>query len=145
MPAPNNKDVISHKLDKSNYKIELLAAMVLFKYFRQSNINDRIKQEQLLFHISVLANKAEIDFRDLMMYMKNDGYFVQRKLPTHLKNSLENMTDIGYKFLTDWSGHFDLVDTEDIKKFMSENINRVKVVDELTDSDSRFEEGSCSL
>lgn len=106
LPAPTentgkSKDEISAKLaisgldDQSGHiKIELLAMMVAFKYYRGFWTDNIVQQEILLrrMHNIISTNSSlNLTFNDLMIYVKNDGFFVKRTIPTHLKNSVENL------------------------------------------------------
>lgn len=114
LPAPRDntgksKDEISAKLSiaglddqNRNIKIELLALMVAFKYHRGFWTNNIVQQEILLRRMHDIISKnssLNLTFDDLMIYIKNDGFFVQRSIPTHLKNSVQALSSINDKDL----------------------------------------------
>lgn len=75
-------------------KIDILASLTAFKYYRQWSTKDLDQQEILLCGLkkSVEDKKninLNLNLHDLMRYVKNDGFFIQRKIPGHLHESLE--------------------------------------------------------
>jgi hypothetical protein len=96
----NNKDSIKKKLeitgtDENNQaKIELLASLAAFKYFRQFDTKDIGQQEVLLGNIKRIIEEhpgLNLTLDDVMRYIKNDGFFIQKKITGHLHDSLQNL------------------------------------------------------
>jgi len=102
LQSKSSKDQISTKLkihpndEQYNNKIKILAHLFAFKYYRQGDTEDTSKQKDLLIEINKLLKQTpglRLNMQDLMAYVKNDGYFVQRKIPRHLKNDLASLLD----------------------------------------------------
>jgi GTPase SAR1 family protein len=118
LPAPEvhsglSKDEISEKLNVNQNdshlgradKINILAALSAFKYYSQSS-NNAPQQENLLAYMDRITKQnpsLNLKLFDLMLYAKNDGFLIRKKIPNHLRDSLRSL----------------LVSPEDSKEFNS--------------------------
>lgn len=99
-----NKQTVSDKIfiiprgpgDKPDPKIQLLSKLVLIKYYRQTgflnNVADTFVQHCLWNQIESENLVPEgLEMVDLMRFIKNDGYLVQKKIPSTFKSLLLNL------------------------------------------------------
>jgi len=116
-----------HKDDK----IQLLALLTVFKYSRQFLSEDIDQQEQVLAMIQdkikplELQIKLWLNLHDLMKYVKNEGFFVQRKIPSHFNQSLQAVLESHSSEFFNCLSYICPHQTDNLKKFVLDNVDFV--------------------
>lgn len=95
-----NKPAIAGSVSRMNGhdKLTLLSRLVAIKYYRQSgcssgSLEAANEQEKLWKSIADSPLPEDVNLPDLMAFVKNNGYFIQRKIPSTFQALLVNLSD----------------------------------------------------
>ncbi len=136
-------------------KMEILAALLIFKFSRQCIGNNLNRQEDMLIRIQDLVRNTpelNLNLNDLMIYAKNESCLIQRKVPYHLKNSIqallpqyeEQLASKLIKLCPDGNDIIPVLSLEPltlfarIEKFFNENIASFKLFPESIHSPEEY-------
>lgn len=134
------KDQVAEKLrvtyqdsdDVKSDKLKIYALLLSFKYHQQKNI---IKSDYDLANLDLILekindvirenDKLNLTLNDCLLFVKNDGFIVKRKITGHFKQLLLDLTGHRLKMLNvaiEKLNDKDAELTQSLKQFFSENV-----------------------
>lgn len=87
---------IKQRSDDNLNKLKILAYLAAFKFYRQRVNEDINQQEACLACIQQITQEhpsLELTLSELMIFVRNDSYIVQKKIPGYLNATLNQVND----------------------------------------------------